>query len=113
MQPLVPRLLSGLLALGVGSKALGRETSLAEGEDKPAQVCWTVRTQAAYRGLGYDHIVEIKNSCDKPLACVVRTDVNPEATVTRVAALETVTVVTFHGSPSSEFKADVQCEREK
>lgn len=72
--------------------------------------CVHVQTEAHFRGYAYDHEVVIDNACDKAVVCSVKTDVNPEQNVVNVPAHEARRVVTFHGSPAREFKADVQCK---
>jgi hypothetical protein len=112
------------LALAVVTVALSLAPPLAHAEDAPVQsladgekgpegkvpACVKVSTQARYSGLGYDHLVDIENTCDKPMSCTVATDVNKEPTTVKVAAKQTETVVTFRGSPAREFNADVSCK---
>ena len=71
--------------------------------------CVQIRTEARYVAYGYDHIVEIANTCEKPVRCTVMTDVNPERTSVDVAAGQTRSVRTFRGSPAREFTATVLC----
>jgi septal ring-binding cell division protein DamX len=71
--------------------------------------CLTFAAQAPYRGYGYDHIVEIRNGCDKPAACSVKTNVNPTAVEQTVPSGASHSVVTFRGSPSREFTPQVSC----
>jgi hypothetical protein len=77
------------------------------GPDTPPCISW--RAEARYRNYGYDHIVEIKSSCDAPADCQVSTDVAPEAVNVRVNPGEAVEVLTFRGSPAYAFKARVRC----
>jgi hypothetical protein len=93
----------------VSDTAWGHE--LAQGEHDAPKIpkCAHVSSEARYGAYGYDHLVEIENGCDHALQCTVKTDVNPEPSNVAVPAKETRTVVTFRGSPSREFKADVRC----
>src|SRR6476661_4649374 len=62
--------------------------------------CVKVQAQAPYRGYGYDHIVELRNTCTKPAKCQVATDVNPTPVEQSVPAGETREVLTLRGSPA-------------
>jgi hypothetical protein len=106
------RLVTACFAIACVSAAAvpTRAETLDDSEKAPSSACWTVTTAAPYRGFGYDHIVTIANTCEKPIDCTARTNVNPEPTNARVPAHASVDVVTFRGSPSREFKADVQCK---
>jgi hypothetical protein len=73
----------------------------------PACVRWWQQTVAA--GIGYNHVVGIENSCDKPAACVVSTDVAPDPIKATVGPKQKTELVTFRGSPASTFKAKVEC----
>jgi hypothetical protein len=74
----------------------------------PRPPCVDVSTFVRY-SVGYDHVVRIDNGCDKDVACVVRTNVNPDPIAVDVAAGKTEYVVTYRGSPAREFTADVRC----
>jgi hypothetical protein len=71
--------------------------------------CISVNAYARYGAYGYDHLVTIDNGCDKPAECVVTTSANPQPIGVRVEAETRETVVTFRGSPASEFRAHVRC----
>jgi hypothetical protein len=58
---------------------------------------------------GYDHVVTLRAACKKPQRCTVKTDAAPNPVVVDLAASETKSIVTFKGSPSREFRADVSC----
>jgi hypothetical protein len=81
----------------------------AEHAAPQTQKCFKVRSEARYGAYGYDHLVEIENTCDKTLLCTVKTDVNPEPSQLTIPGKEKRTVVTFRGSPAREFKPDVRC----
>jgi hypothetical protein len=72
--------------------------------------CVHVRTEARYIPYGYDHIVEIENTCDKAVHCSIATDVNPTTVELTVPAGQKRSVTTFRGSPAREFKPDVTCK---
>jgi len=40
-----------------------------------------VHSEARYGAYGYDHLVEVENTCDKTLVCRVKTNLNPEPTI--------------------------------
>lgn len=108
------RVLRRLLGLGLAATVAG--TAAAEGPPNAPKdgggvpKCASVRSEARYGAYGYDHLVEIENSCERALQCTVKTDVNPEPTQVRVGPKEKATVLTFRGSPAREFKADVRCQ---
>jgi hypothetical protein len=74
--------------------------------------CVVVHSEARYGAYGYDHLVEVENTCDKTLVCTVKTNLNPEPTTVTVPGKEKRLVVTFRGSPAREFTPDVRCEPE-
>jgi len=78
----------------------------------PVNQCMTWRTEARYRNYGYDHMVHIHNGCEQRVACRVSTNVNPTETRVTISPGADVTVVTFVGSPSREFTANVTCVAE-
>jgi len=71
--------------------------------------CVTVRTETRYRAYGYDHLVHLKNGCEKGVVCTVSTNVNPKEQQVSLDAGATATVVTFVGSPARTFQANVSC----
>lgn len=75
--------------------------------------CITVSAYARYGAYGYDHLVTIDNGCDRGAECIVRTNVSPDPIAVRVEAAERETVVTFRGSPASEFSARVRCNLDR
>jgi hypothetical protein len=72
--------------------------------------CVEVTPQALNRGYGYDHIVEIKNGCDKPATCVVKTTAITDPVERTVAPGQTERVLMQRGSPSGAFAANVTCK---
>ena len=71
--------------------------------------CVTVATSAPYR-IGYDHVVTIENGCRTEADCTVSTDVSPAPITAVVPPRTSVDVVTWRGSPSRQFRADVTCK---
>jgi hypothetical protein len=103
-------LISLLGALAIPS-TIARAADGEEGPPKPAK-CVNVRTEARYAAYGYDHVVELENTCDKAMRCDVSTDVNPTPASVDLAIGETKSVLTYRGSPASEFKAQVECKQQ-
>ena len=86
-------------------------SSSAGSAAEPApKACVVVKAEAPYRGSGYDHIVKLENSCDKPVKCRVSSDVNPEPVEVALAPKEKKEVLLWRGSPASTFKARVSCQ---
>ena len=79
----------------------------------PVPRCISVQTQAVYSGSGYDHVVTLTSRCDKDAECHVATDVSDEVVDVELPAGEARDVVTYRGSPASEFHADVKCTLSK
>ncbi len=77
------------------------------GESVPSCIVWS--TAVRYRGIGYDHIVNIRGACEKPADCEVWTNVNPDKQRVEVSPGHNAEVVTFLASPSSVFEAHVSC----
>jgi hypothetical protein len=96
--------LLGLLTLPLGLAG----SALADPPPSAALDCVEVWGEAYYI-LGYDHRVHLTNNCKKPVTCSVKTDVNPKSTQVDLAPGEKKTVITWRGSPSSDFKPDVNC----
>jgi hypothetical protein len=75
--------------------------------------CIQVRASAPYGNAGYDHIVTLHNGCEKPAACRVSTNVNPDVVSVVLAPDEEKSVLTFRGSPARTFRAHVSCKLEQ
>jgi len=91
-----------------GARALPHPepSPLAEAE---GAACVEYETKVNYGALGYDHRVVLTSSCEDAATCTVTTDVNPDPQTVDVPAGQSVTVLTFRGSPASEFTATVRC----
>jgi hypothetical protein len=84
------------------SRVVGDETP------NPA-ACVEAHGEVVYGALGYDHYVSLKNSCDRAFSCTVRTDVNPQPIDVVVPPMQTVSILTFRGSPARVFTPYVTC----
>jgi hypothetical protein len=109
--------LAGLLAtisLFIVLEAPSSVARAADGEEGPPNPakCVKVRTSARYVAYGYDHVVELENTCGKAMSCDVSTDANPTPASVDLAAGETKSVLTYRGSPASEFTAKVDCKQQ-
>jgi hypothetical protein len=95
-----PLLVRRAFAQSVGSQA-----------EQGGEDCIVVTDEALYRGLGYDHVVYVRNVCEHAQVCEVSSDVSPDAQRVQVAPAAVAMVVTFRGSPASTFQPSVTCER--
>src|SRR5262245_12735354 len=76
-----------------------------DGEEGPNPAkCVKVTMSSRYVAYGYDHVVDLNNTCDKAMRCDVSTDVNPTPSSVDLAPGEAKSVLTYRGSPASEFK---------
>lgn len=75
--------------------------------DHPA--CIVVSGEARYGAYGYDHIVTVRNGCDRAATCSVTTSVNARAARVSVAAGASVDVVMWRGSPARDFAPRADC----
>lgn len=82
------------------------------GAPAPASLpaCVAVKTESRYVPYGYNHIVYVTNGCTKAATCSVATDVNPTPQTVEVASGKGAEVLTFSGSPASQFTARVSCK---
>ncbi len=91
--------------------ATGLADSDEPGSSAPpaASSCVEVHARVRY-SMGYDHLVDLKNNCKKPVVCQVATDVNPKKQAARLKVGQHSTLVTFLGSPAREFTPQVVCD---
>lgn len=82
---------------------------LASQAPKKPGGCVEVTTKASFASVGYDHIVTLTSGCKVAMACKVTTNVNPEPANVQLAPGASESVVTWRGSPASEFSANVSC----
>jgi hypothetical protein len=73
---LVRYALRALITLGIFAASVPLAAEPKKPEFPP---CIQVSAFARYGAYGYDHIVTIANGCERVAACVVTTDVNPNA----------------------------------
>jgi hypothetical protein len=85
----------------------------AEQAEPDFPACVRVSAFARYGAYGYDHIVTVGNGCEQPATCAVATNVNPSPILVRVEPGQEESVVTFRGSPSSQFSATVRCKLQR
>jgi hypothetical protein len=109
MRPSTVVLLWALLSVGA-STAFAGDADGGQREVSQTPKCVAVHPNARYSGYGYDHIVEIDNTCDQAISCTIATNVISEPTTVKVPAKEKKSVITLRGSPAREFKADVRCK---
>ncbi len=84
--------------------------ALFVGDEAPnPAACVQAHGEVVYGALGYDHYVTVTNSCDREFACRVSTDVNPTPIDVVVPALQSVSILTFRGSPARVFTPYVTC----
>ena len=86
----------------------------ARADDPPAAppvgTCLRSWGETRARAYGYDHFVIIDNACPKVATCVVKTNVNPQASQVIVAAKSRAEVATWLNSPASVFTPNVVCK---
>lgn len=90
-----------------------RPSVATEGDTKRAATslaCVEAWGESRYRNLGYDHIVHVRNLCEKAVLCAVSTNVNPTPENVTVPSKEEVEVLTFRGSPAKSFVPKVDCK---
>jgi hypothetical protein len=102
-----------LLGLGLAlvTSALALPSRPLRADDAPdtAGKCIRATPEARYRGLGYNHIVHVVDSCSTAAECDVSTDVAPKPIHVGVPAKGEVEVTTFLGSPARVFVPKVDC----
>ncbi len=72
--------------------------------------CIRVQAIARWGADAYNHFVRVENRCDRRARCQVSTNVNPAPQAIEVAPGQSVEVITFRGSPASEFTPRVTCD---
>lgn len=89
--------------------AAGSSQAADAGAPSPLPACIQVQSEARYVPYGYNHIVHLRNGCDRAATCTVATDVNPKPQTVDVAAASAVDVTTFMGAAAQTFTAQVGC----
>jgi hypothetical protein len=88
--------------------ALAASASPASAKEA-APPCMSAWSEVRPRYPGYDHVVHIVSRCSAEIVCTVTTDVSADLHEERVAPDSEVEVLTFRGSPASEFRAQIVC----
>ncbi|GMV17254.1 MAG: hypothetical protein AMXMBFR56_54780 [Polyangiaceae bacterium] len=101
---------AALVALALLAPAVVHGDRTTEARDPEAPVyCVQAWTEARYRNYGYDHIVHLYNGCASFATCQVSTNVAPKPIVVRIKPAALIEILTYRGSPSTEFVARVTC----
>jgi hypothetical protein len=77
------------------------------------QSCISAWGEAQSRYPGYDHVVYVRNDCEKRAHCSVATNVDPDPHNLVVDPGTTGSLLVRRGSPSREFTPQVTCAIEK
>lgn len=104
----------GAVAVAVADaqrRGTGRSKTKGAGRDDlpNPSTCVSSRGEARNWGLGYKHVVVIRNGCEYAVVCSVGTDVQPERYTVRVEKGATEEVVTLLNSPALTFRPAVEC----
>lgn len=106
--PLRYALLAFVAVLVCGSApALAQDSGAAETTNT---TCHSVSGEARYLAYGYNHVVTVTNTCDRPLRCLVWTNVDADKKELVVAPKSTGESVVRVGSPAQAFAAQGVCE---
>lgn len=72
--------------------------------------CMEVRAEPVYNGIGWNHVVVLRNGCDRRYDCQVSTNVDPSPSYpVSLAPGEERSVATRNGSPASGFSPKAIC----
>ena len=71
--------------------------------------CVEVEKQTAYRGLGYNHSITVKNHCDVVVTCTASSDSAPDEVTFTVPAGGEVQRTLKIGAPGSRFDLRLVC----
>ena len=82
----------------------------ASADDVEAPRCVEVTKSAPWVAYGHNHVVRVRNGCERAVRCEVSTNATPQPTTVEVAPGTTREVLTRRGSPSSVFEARVDCD---
>jgi hypothetical protein len=94
-----------VLAIAVRAQARGAR----EAPSPPSPPCVAVSGESRYGGVGWTHVVQLRNGCVRPAECVVSTDLTPLPASVAVPALSAVDYVAYLDSPAFGFGAHVTC----
>ena len=104
---LAPATLFAALAVSIALVSAAPAAHADETGDHPS--CIVVSGTARYGAYGYDHIVTVRNGCERDAVCSVTTNVNAQAARLNVAASASADVVMWRGSPAREFAPRADC----
>lgn len=93
-------------ACGGSSSNSGAYMAQSRPEDPSCVEFWP---EVRYRNYGYDHVVHLLSRCEIRAYCAVSSDVNPQPIDVLVPPREHIQVLTFRGSPASQFTPKVVC----
>lgn len=96
------------VALSCSGSSSSSRAYVAESRPQDAS-CVEAWPEVRYRNYGYDHIVHLLSHCEVRAHCAVSSDVNPEPIDVLVPPREHIQVLTFRGSPASQFTPKVVC----
>jgi hypothetical protein len=80
-----------------------------EPEIAASVACVVFWPEVRFRSYAYDHVVHLLSRCDVRATCEVSSNVNPTAVEVELRPQEHAEVLTFRGSPASEFEPHVAC----
>ncbi|MDD9941807.1 MAG: hypothetical protein OXU20_12255 [Myxococcales bacterium] len=78
---------------------------------KQAKPCTSHKLSTPYRGVGYDHVVTVENTCNHTERCEIKASSNDRAQQLDVPKKSSRSIVVRRGSPAREFSADVTCKK--
>jgi hypothetical protein len=98
------KLCAALVSLGVlvGFSVTGRA------DDRQAPECLQSNKTVIYRAFGYDHIVELRNTCPSAVRCELSTAADPAQSVALEPG-EDKHLLLRRGSPAREFDYRLVC----
>lgn len=84
--------------------------ALAQDRADAAGACHSVSGEARFVAYGYNHVVQVTNTCDRALRCLVWTSVDTDPSELLVSPNSTGEAVVRVGSPARAFAAQGVCE---
>jgi hypothetical protein len=75
-----------------------------------AKGCAEVRKESRYV-VGYDHIVHIRNVCEVPIRCVVKTSLNEKGLTQTIDPGKESMFLTWRGATVRDFEYSYACEK--
>jgi hypothetical protein len=86
-------------------------TALADGPAKSPRDCVVVTATAPFVGYAHNHVVVVKNTCERPVSCEIWTDVDPSPRHNvSLKQGESASLLIRKGSPASAYKAESACK---